>query len=128
MPGPEHHDVTEEVGCGPVHYRLRLHHDTTAAPEPKQIQATESGGVLVLFADRLVKNLHFNVTCFLSELTGGDPLATEGMKRIEQADRKGARASHPGRCRHVGDGTDEDRRFDIQKIETLARNIVFDFA
>src|SRR5438034_563495 len=70
MTGPEHHDVAEQVGSGTVPDRLRLDHNAAAAPEPKQIQAAEGGGVLVLLADRLVEEvavaLHSDVDVFVN--------------------------------------------------------------
>src|SRR5437868_4728798 len=104
MTGPEHHDVAEQVGSGTVPDRLRLDHNAAAAPEPKQIQAAEGGGVLVLLADRLFKNFHLNIAGLLSKLTRGDALATEGVERVEQPHCKGTRSPHAGR------GRSEERR------------------
>src|SRR5258708_18436415 len=126
MTGPEHHDVAAQVGSGTVPDRLRLDHNAAAAPEPKQIQAAEGGGVLVLLADRLFKNFHLNIAGLLSKLTRGDALATEGVERVEQPHCKGARSPHAGRGRHVGNGTDENRRLDVERFEALPGNVVLD--
>src|SRR6516162_5025523 len=126
MSGPEHQDVAEQVGERAVHDRLRLDRDPAIAPKAKQVKSAESGGVLILLADGLFQDFYLDMTGFLGDLAGGHPLAAEGVKCVQQPHREGARTSHPGGRRQVSDRTDENRRLDIEKSETLAGNVVLD--
>src|SRR5262249_26924985 len=52
-PLQEHHDVAKKRGGGAFHAGWGLAQAAPAAPEAKQIEPAESGGVLILLADRL---------------------------------------------------------------------------
>ena len=69
---------------------MRTRTSPRASNKSKQIQSTEGGGVLVLFANGLLKNVPLDETGLFGELTGGNPLAFVCMQCIQQSYCKGA--------------------------------------
>jgi hypothetical protein len=55
------------------------------------VQATKCGCVLILFADGFTTFLDLNAAGFVSQLSRRDMAASDGMKRMHEADSKAAR-------------------------------------
>ena len=122
--GPEQHDVVEDRGQHLVRHSLRLDHHGSARAEREQVEPAERGRVLVLLADRLAEHVDLDVACLLGQLARGHAFATEGVERVEQADREAARTAEAGRGRQVADGADVDRRLDLHEPERLPGDVV----
>src|ERR1700730_3287662 len=56
-----------------------------------EVQASESGGVLILFANRLATNVDFDVAGFLGQGVGGHEVAPMCVKRAEKTNRESTR-------------------------------------
>src|SRR5258708_38337973 len=89
MPGPEHHDVAENLVDGAVHQRLRVYRHPSIAAEPKKVQPPKSRRILVLLADRLFEHLHFDIADLLCIPASLNALAPEGRERVSQGRRRG---------------------------------------
>src|SRR4029453_6147449 len=53
-----------------------------------EVQASESGGVLILFANRLTTSVDFDVAGFLGQGVGSHEVAPVGVKRVEKTNSK----------------------------------------
>ncbi len=61
MPGPEQQDMFKQGLERAIRQTLRLHSNAAARLKTEKVQATESGGVLVLLADRLLEHIDFDM-------------------------------------------------------------------
>ena len=80
--GPEHQQTAEEQLPLLARELLVLDGDATALLEAEDVEAAESGGVLILLADRLPEDVHLDVRGLLGELSGRDALASIGVERV----------------------------------------------
>ena len=115
MPGPVQDDALEQHFQETVSDALGLDRHRSIVQESEQVETAERGGVLVLLADRLAEDLHFDVGRLLGELARAHALAEQGMQGVEQTHGKRAGSPQARRRRHVTNGAHVDRRIDLQE-------------
>ena len=87
----------------------RLDVDAAVRVERVGADAAVRGDVLVLLADRLAEDVDLDLAGGLGERARRDRGAARVRKRLQQADRVGARGAHAGAGGHVGDRRDLER-------------------
>jgi hypothetical protein len=103
-----------------------MHGDATRS-KAKQVQPSEGGGVLVLLADGLLKDLDLDVARLFGKLCRRDTLAAQRVERVQQTHGEAARPAQPGRCRDIRHSAHVDRRIDFEEEQAFSRNVIFDF-
>ena len=99
-----------------------VHGNRFIGVELDEVQAAESGGVLVLFADRFAAALDLNLRGLACQLVGAGVALGISMENVQQAHGKAARAAQTSAARgNVGDGRDLDAPLDFQKPHRFAR-------